>query len=378
MTYKRIDSGNALEFENELMAQVPEGCVDYTLDADGLEYISSAGLRVLMKLRKACSGTVIIVNVSEQVWSVLEMTGFNQLFNVKKAYRRISIEGCPMIGKGFYGTVYRIDADTIVKVYDSPDSIPLIANEQKMAKAAFIKGIPTAISYDIVRVGDRYGSVFELLKAKSFNDLVIENPSDTDKVVQRWSDLLKQVHATEMEAGELPSCRARFLDYLDVIAPYLESGQLSRLKELLSGLPDSLNVVHGDYQMKNVMLSGDEPMLIDMDTLAVGHPVFDFAGLYATYQEFEEDSPGNSMQFLGIPFETSTHIWNKLLDDYFGPVGEEKMKHVTDSIRIVAAVRFLFILAVSDLKNGETGARRIAHTREHLDELLARVRDLNW
>jgi len=374
----RIDSSNAQEFESGLMALVPAGCADFCLDAEGLDYISSAGLRVLMKLRKSCSGSISILNVSDQVWSVLEMTGFSQLFNVKKAYRRISIDGCPVIGKGFYGTVYRIDADTIVKVYSTPDSIPLIVNEQKMAKAAFIKGIPTAISYDIVKVGDSYGSVFEMLKAKSFNDLVIENPKDVDSVVKRWSDLLKQVHSTEMDSGEVPSCRARFIDYLDVIAPYLDEGMIQTLKELLLSLPDSRTIVHGDYQMKNVLLSDDEPMLIDMDTLALGHPVFDFAGLYVTYQQFEEDAPGNSMAFLGIPFETSTHIWNKLFEYYFGPVSEDKKQQINDSIKIVALVRFLFILAVSDLKNGELGARRIAHAREHLEELLTRVEKLGW
>ncbi len=40
----------------------------------------------------------------------------------------------------------------------------MIKNEQRLAKRAFVKGVPTAISYDIVKVGDKYGSVFELLR----------------------------------------------------------------------------------------------------------------------------------------------------------------------------------------------------------------------
>lgn len=49
----RIDSNNALTMEREIMdimAQHPEA--DLVLDGEALEYISSAGLRVLMKLRK--------------------------------------------------------------------------------------------------------------------------------------------------------------------------------------------------------------------------------------------------------------------------------------------------------------------------------------
>ncbi len=57
-------------------------------------------------------------------------------------------------------------------------SIPLIKREQSRARMAFVKGIPTAISYDIVRVGSQYGSVFELLQARSFNDWAQEYEQD--------------------------------------------------------------------------------------------------------------------------------------------------------------------------------------------------------
>jgi uncharacterized protein (TIGR02172 family) len=372
----RIDSSNALQFENELMELVPSPCEGFTLDIEKLSYISSAGLRVLMKLRKSCCGPVKIINSNEQVYSVLEMTGFSQLFTVEKAFRKVSVDGCPVIGKGFYGTVYRLDPDTVVKVYSSPDSIPLIRNEQKMAKAAFIKGIPTAISYDIVKVGDSYGSVFEMLKAKSFNDLIIESPDKIDEIVRRWCDLLKIVHRTKMEEGELPSCRNRHIEYLDNIKEFIPEKNISRLKDLLMGIPDSLNAVHGDFQMKNVMLSDDEPMIIDMDTLSCGHPIFDLAALYVTYQSFKEDEPGNTMDFLGIPSPTADYIWKSLMLNYFGPIGDEAIQSLTDKIRIVGCIRFLYILSVSDLKNGPLGSLRIQHTREHIDELLSRVDNL--
>ena len=372
----RIDSGNALQFEKELMDLVPSPCEGFTLDIEKLTYISSAGLRVLMKLRKACSGPVNIINASEQVYSVLEMTGFSQLFNVEKAFRKISVDGCPVIGKGFYGTVYRLDADTVVKVYSSPDSIPLIRNEQKMAKAAFLKGIPTAISYDIVKVGDSYGSVFEMLKAKSFNDLVIEDPGNIDEIVRRWCELLKQVHRTKMEPGELPSCRNRHIEYLDSLRGLVPDKNLAKLKDLLLGIPDSLTAIHGDFQMKNVLLSADEPMLIDMDTLSAGHPIFDLAALYVTYQYFEEDEPGNTMEFLGIPAPTAEYIWKCLMLNYFGPIGEEALAALTEKIKLVASVRFMYIIANSKLKEGPLGSIRIQHTRDHIDNLLSRVDNL--
>lgn len=57
-----------------------------TFDLDGLEYISSAGLRILvtaLKKVRAQGGTMTLINVDEQVRGVLNMTGFAQIFNVE-------------------------------------------------------------------------------------------------------------------------------------------------------------------------------------------------------------------------------------------------------------------------------------------------------
>jgi len=267
----RIDTSNAAEWKKTITEQL-SGETENSFDADELEYISSAGLRVLMKVRKKAGSEIKIFNVSSDVYDIFDMTGFTELFKVEKKIREISVEGCEVIGKGFYGTVYRIDPETIVKVYNTPDSIPIIEKEQRLAKCAFVKGVPTAISYDIVRVGDNYGSVFELLNADSFNDHLINEPKKFDELLHKYVDFLKVVHSAEMDAGTIPMARDIFIGYLDVIDSYLTSEQSVRLKELLSALPDDLHMVHGDFQMKNVMLVGDEPMLIDMETISTGQP----------------------------------------------------------------------------------------------------------
>ena len=85
---------------------------------------------------------------------------------------RYAAEGCEVIGEGANGIVYRTDPDTIVKVYKNHDALEEIHNERELARKAFVLGIPTAIPYDVVRVGEGYGSVFELLNAKSFAKII--------------------------------------------------------------------------------------------------------------------------------------------------------------------------------------------------------------
>lgn len=375
----RIDTNNALQTENELFSVVksaPEAVDQFILDSSELEYISSAGLRVLMKMRKNFGENIRVIGVSPEVYDIFDLTGFTEILKVEKRYREISVEGCEVIGTGFYGTVYRVDPETIVKVYQTPDSLPIIQNEQKLAKRAFVNGVPTAISYDIVKVGDMYGSVFELLNADTFNDLLIREPERFDEILRIYADFLKTVHSAEMDDDTLPMARDIFIGYFDVISDYLPEEQCIRLKELILALPYDHHVVHGDFQMKNVMLVGDEPMLIDMDTLCTGQPLFDLQALYVTYILFSEDDPENLEKFLGIRNDWGEPIWKSIMENYFGRDMSE-LAEVNDKIVLTAAVRFLYLIASTELKEGELGENRIKTAQRHITELIDKVNDLN-
>ena len=373
----RIDSNNASIVEQELFEKIGgQDDREIVFDAEKLTYISSAGLRVLMKVRKKFDHPLEILNVSRDIYDIFETTGFTELFAVKKAYRTMRVDGLEVIGRGFFGTVYRIDAERIVKVYKGEESIPMIENEKKMAQKAFVSGIPTAISYDIVKVGEDYGSVFELLNARTFHELAQSNAMPLPELIGKYTELLKIVHATRLEKGTFPSYRERFLAYLEVIAKHLTDQQYEGLKKLLTDMADENTVVHGDIQMKNVMMVDGEPMLIDMDTLGLGNPVFEFAGLYVTYQSFEEDDPDNAMSFLGMSNAFVDDLWNRIADSYFVFQNAADREETLAKIALVAAIRFLFLLETTDLKASDLGRTRIAHTLEHIDELLDIVTDL--
>lgn len=354
-------------------------------DAQNLTFVSSAGLRILLQVIKEEKvqrhEPVTIIRTSREVYDILEMTGLTKVVEAHRTFREISLEGCQLIGQGFFGQVFRLDEDTIVKVYaEGEKSIPRIIKEQSRAQKAFIKGIPTAISYDIVRVGNQYGAVFELLEAKSFNDYVRECEADQAKLNElmlAYVNCLKHVHATEMDKGELPLARDVMLKELSLLQDILPASALNQTKALLMALPDDLHVVHGDFQMKNVLFCHEDPMLIDMETLCTGQPLFDLQGLYVTYKAFAEDDPGNAMAFLGLHKETTDYIWQRLLELYFGTEDRIKLSHLEDKLRIPAAIRFLSLLTTNTRKDQELTSLRIRHTCEHLQELLSKVDSLD-
>lgn len=373
----KISSSNSEELRRELTELMSENRDrELIADAEGLEYISSAGLRVLLTVTKLLGRPLKVRSVSPEVYEIFEITGFTSILDVRRKLRELSVEGKEIIGRGAMGTVYRMDEDTIVKVYDDPDSIPMIEQEQKRAKQALMKGIPTAISYDIVRVGDRYGSVFEMLKASNYNDVLRSAPERKEEIVRDYARFLRRIHAVEMGPGELPDMREVYCGYLARVRALLPAELYDRLLALFRGMPENLHTIHGDIHMKNVMLDGDEPLLIDMEALAVGDPVFDLQGLYVTYQLFGEDDPGNSESFLGISQDLAGYIWEKTMECYFEGQDASVLQETKRRTRIVAYVRFLWLMAEYESAEEKLTQLRIRHTLEHLSELAGRVDSL--
>lgn len=334
----KVDSNNAPAVEAAINASSKEGATSTVIDAENLLYISSAGLRVFLRLRKE-DPTLKIINVSTDVYEIFDITGFTEMIEIEKAYRRVSVEGCEEIGKGANGKVYRIDPETIIKVYRDPDSLPDIKRERELARRAFVLGIPTAIPYDVVKVGDGYGSVFELLNAKSFAKLISEGLDSVDHVVKMYIDLLKKIHSTEVRADEVPSMKEVALDWADQSAKHLPAEYGEKLRALVKEVPDDLHMMHGDYHIKNVMLQNGEALLIDMDTICHGHPVFELASMYNAYKGFSEFDHDVVKTFLGIDYDTACEIWDKSLRLYLGTDDEAKIAEVEKKAMLAGFMR---------------------------------------
>ena len=80
----RLDTMTAPELEAELKENL-DGVKELVFDFTALEYLSSAGLRVLLGAQKAMSevGKMAIRNVNEAVMEVFEVTGFTEVFTIE-------------------------------------------------------------------------------------------------------------------------------------------------------------------------------------------------------------------------------------------------------------------------------------------------------
>ena len=135
-------------------------------------------------------------------------------------------------------------------------------------------------------------------------------------------------------------------------------------------------MIHGDYHTKNVMMQNGEVLLIDMDTLCTGHPVFEFASMYLAYCGFGELDHEITRRFLGVSWDTAAIIWKRTLQLYLGTDDESTINALSEKAQVVGYTRLL--RRTIRRKNEETEIRqqRIDLCKEHLADLLSRVDSL--
>lgn len=329
----RLDTNSVKELESEM--ENLEGVESVIFDLENLEYISSSGLRQILRTKKIISDTKVI-NCNTEVYNVFNVTGFTDMMDVEKGLRKISIEGKELIGEGFYGKIYRLDPETIVKVYKIPDALEMIKKETELSKKAFVMGLPTAIPFDIVKVDDLYGSVFELLDAESLD---IDSDEDLDNFAKKSAEILKDIHQKEIKKDELPNRKEFIINALKDNRGFFDKETFNKLISLLETIPDKNTLLHCDFHIKNIMAQGDELLLIDMVTISYGHPIFEFASMYATYIAYTCVDKENTDKFLGIPADITEKLFNKIFKYYYDDKTDEELEDIKYKLSIISFIQ---------------------------------------
>ena len=303
----KIDSTNAAEFEKELMAAKPA-----ELDASELEYISSAGLRAILKLAKAV-GDVTVNNVSSGVYEIFNVTGFTEILAVNKKLKEINVDNAELLGAGANGRVYRVDEERIVKV------------------------------------------IYELVDAKTLGSVVHDSPEKLREYALRMSALLKKLHSTEMEKDTMPDARMTLRLWADIAAKsdFYSKDDMQRVFDLIDSIPVRNTFIHGDFHPGNIMVQNDELILIDMGDASVGHPVIDLLGTYQLMSLTPKKNPGVAMRYLGMTTEEAIEMWDLFIRDYLGTDDDKTISDLEESLISFALIRNLGGIVFSDVISGE-------------------------
>jgi uncharacterized protein (TIGR02172 family) len=275
---------------------------------------------------------------------VFDITGLSEMIAIVRKPREISLAGREPISAGVCGECYRIDDETVVKLYNEGVEPYVAEQEKRFAKAAFVMGIPTAISYDVVTCGTRTGILFEFLDAKLFSEVIRNDFKNYDHYAKMLSDTAKTLHAAKGDPQLLPDMKQRMRGYIREIGYLLTTEQTEFLLGKLESLPDDDHCVHFDLHSSNIMVQNGELVIIDMGDLSTGTYLFDVGLIFLIYGIPELEI---SMLATKIPTEQGLAFWRSFEKHYFAdkPAEErqffEQNKYFLASMRTIHVITFL-------------------------------------
>jgi thiamine kinase-like enzyme len=214
------------------------------------------------------------------------------------------------------------------------------------------------------------------LNAVNVTKLVCNDPENIDKPVDYYVELLKSIHAVEAEEGDFPDMRETALDWAKFVADYIPEEQGRKLCAMIEAIPKKNILLHGDYHTNNIMIQNGEPLLIDLDTLCMGHPIFELGSMYNAFLGFSELDHSAIKRFMGYDRETSERFWNMALKKYLGPDDEERLCEVENKARVIGYTR---LLRRSVRRADEDGAQeKIAYYKKALIDVIDKVDTLEF
>lgn len=259
-----------------------------------------------------------------------------------RKYKEVSIEGCKLIGRGAKGEVYRYDDELVIKVFNQNNTYRDVEREIALSRKSFILGMPTAISFGIVSVGDRYGAMYELVDSETVSSFIKRAPGQVDVYARSMADLALLIHSVRpSEEDGFPDVKDRLRDYITGGIAYENAALADKCMKLIDDLPNTDTLVHGDFHTGNVFLQKGEPLLIDMDRVSRGHPIAEISDLYYFYVVMGEDDPAVIEDFMGFSYETAKRFFRVFIERYFDTNDEERLKEVTEKASVIAYTRMI-------------------------------------
>ena len=222
--------------------------------------------------------------------------------------KEISVEGCEVIGKGGQGTTYRLDEETIVKLYKPGYSLEKIEKERNASRSALKLGIPTAFSFGVVKCGDSYGVIFEMMNAGTLSAAIRKEPEKLPQYVKMYYDALKQIQSIHDTEGIYPKLKDVLHGNADRMTEWLNADEISLLHELIDSVRDEDTIIHGDFHPGNLMLHNGELLLVDVPDIMNGSHLYDLYGVFRDMVSCPKSTPYMCEISQGLPPETCAQI----------------------------------------------------------------------
>lgn len=242
-------------------------------------------------------------------------------------YKDIDISAWTKVGEGGEGSTYTNAEcpDVLLKVSNhtlSNGSLESVSREFHVSKSVYDLGIPTPEMKEIVRVGEDYGILCQIINGKkSLAKMSGENPDSIEDYAKRMARLAKQFHAADASGNEwIPSHKALMIEVLDN-TKMIRGKTLQRVRSFVEGLEDAPSLLHGDFTFSNLIMADDRPYWIDLGHATHGLPMFDLGHFFLFCNIFGKQ--GRVQDIAHMTADQMQLFWNNFALAYNGPEGLE-------------------------------------------------------
>ena len=336
-----INSFNSKEFEETLL-KYHEEHGELILDAEDLEYMSSSGIRALVKLAKQ-QDEMRIDNVSDDMFSIFYSSGLTEIFTINRKMPVLTNDNWEVAGIGASGVVYKINNDTAIKVYNEGTKFEHVTQERELARQAFISGVPTIIPDRNAMVDDKYAMIFELVNSSSLGDLLGTEPDNFDALMDDYVKMVKELHTIEDKRGYFPNLQDLWLNTENMIREGLRPEDADLILDIYKNSKRSRMLLHGDIHPGNVLISDGEMVLVDMACMSTGPALLDIITVFRLPMYVRDVGNIETCEkSLGFKREMFDQFWDAFARRYFEVDDEDILAEIKKQMYGITALDFMF------------------------------------
>ena len=312
----------------------------YILDFEEVSDINFAGIRALLRCRKA-GQCFRIINASPSVAEKIEDTGAASFINVCRKAKPLDLNKYVEFGASYLSKAFNsLDGDSMLKVYG--ENVPkwMVAQEKIIARAVMQFGIATPLVGTIYEDGGMTALDFERIEGKkSFSRIISEEPDRLEEITIRFARMCKHLHSTECDTTIFTD---RCISYRDAILKCAEftEEEKSAMLSFVKNIKPETTCLHGDMQISNVITDGKEDLWIDLSDFGYGNHMLDMGMWFFQCLLVPEE---NVQSLFHLGKKQMAEIWDIFIREYFGADTDAKKAEVNAEIERFAALHMIYL-----------------------------------
>lgn len=180
----------------------------------------------------------------------------------------------PRIAEGATAEIFAWDEDKILKLYHEGAPSGEVEQEAIRASIAYDARLKTPAVIDTITIENRQGIIFERVHGITMVDALIANPQKLRPYAHLLAELQADIHTRT--ASKLPTQRHRLQCQIQSVSGLSLETKGAILTDL-DRLQEDNTLCHGDLHPENILLTADEPVIIDWVDATQGSPLVDVA-----------------------------------------------------------------------------------------------------